>query len=278
LTVLQVADCFEVNPNEVPNLSAARGALGLGRGYGREGVSTRIFRLAEGSALEEFDVRVTDTSWELDGEGRAAETLVRAGDPVVLLSEKATIQVIGGLPTPDGGLNLGETFGSAPVPVTLTPEMFQLHMLICGNPGKGKSYLSGNVLEEAVAWDIPSLVLDINGEMIRAAQALGGLVITLPDRTQFGISLDAMTPAELVAITPSVQPGTVYAELIELAHDQLKGEAGVRPSSSKTSRTASERSARTRRLPSPASAPPSPASARWREIRSSARTSTLWRS
>jgi DNA helicase HerA-like ATPase len=225
LTVIQVGDCFEVNPNEVPDLAAAREALGLGRGYGKEGVSTRIFRLAECATLEEFDIRVNADSWEMIGDGRAAETLVRAGDPVVLMSDQAAIQVIGGCPNPDDGVTVGETYGSAPVPITLTPQIMQMHILVCGNPGKGKSYLSGNLLEEAVSWGIPSLVLDINGELIRAAEALGGLVITLPDASKFGISLNSMTPPELVAITPNVQPGTIYAELIELAHDQLRNEA-----------------------------------------------------
>jgi len=67
--------------------------------------------------------------------------------------------------------------------------------------------------------------MDINGETIDAAKALGGLVITLPDQKQFGISLNLMTPHELVAITPNVQPGTQYAELIEIAHDQLRNES-----------------------------------------------------
>jgi DNA helicase HerA-like ATPase len=227
--MIQVGNCFEVNPNEVPDLAAAREALGLGRGYGKEGVSTRIFRLAESTTLEEFAVRYDDHSWELLGDGRAAETLVRSGDPVVLLSQEAAIKVIGGRPDPDGGINLGETYGSAPVPVTLTPQLLQMHVLVCGNPGKGKSYLSGNILEEAVSWGVPSLVLDINGEMIRAAESLGGLVITLPDPDKFGISLNSMTPPELVAITPNVQPNTSYAELIELAHDQLRNESKGAP-------------------------------------------------
>src|SRR5690348_13524374 len=47
ITVVQAANAFEVNPNEEPALAAAREALGLSRSYGREGVSTRIFRLAE---------------------------------------------------------------------------------------------------------------------------------------------------------------------------------------------------------------------------------------
>src|SRR5262249_52773599 len=137
--------------------------------------------------------------------------------------------VIGGRADPDDGVNLGATYDSASVPVTLTSQIFQMHILVCGNPGKGKSYLAGNLLEEAVGWGVPSLVLDINGEMIRAAESLGGLVITLPDRDKFGISLNAMTPTELVAIAPNVQPGTIYAELIELAHDQLRSESQDNP-------------------------------------------------
>lgn len=225
LTVIQVGNSFEVNPNEVPDLATAREVLGLGRGYGGEGVSTRIFRLAECATIEEFDVREEAGAWRVVGEGRAPEMLTRAGDPVVLLPPEITMQAFGGRPDPDSGVSLGETYGTGAVPVTLTPQIFQLHVGIFGNPGKGKSYLAGNLLEEAMSWGIPTLVLDINGEMIEAAHALGGLVITLPDPTRFGISLNLMTPQELVAVTPNVQPNTIYAELIELAHDQLRNES-----------------------------------------------------
>jgi DNA helicase HerA-like ATPase len=88
-----------------------------------------------------------------------------------------------------------------------------------------KSYLSGVILEEAHAWDIPILALDVNGEFIDAARALNGLVITLPDPNRFGLSLNLLTPPELVSIAPNVQPNTNYAELIELAHDQLRNES-----------------------------------------------------
>lgn len=225
LTVVQVGNSFEVNPNEVPDLAAAREALGLGRGYGGEGVSTRIFRLAECSTIEEYDLRDKAGRPEIASDGRAPVLLARAGDPVVLLSPEITMQVIGGRPDPDGGVNLGDTYGSTAVPVTLTPQIFQMHIGIFGNPGKGKSYLAGDLLEEAIAWGIPTLVLDINGEMLEAARALKGLVITLPDPGQFGISLNLMTPPELVSVTPNVQQGTIYAELIELAHDQLRTES-----------------------------------------------------
>src|SRR6185437_2073750 len=86
-------------------------------------------------------------------------------------------------------------------------------------------YLCGNIVEEANAWDIPILALDVNGELIEAARALNGLVITLPDPKQFGLSLNLLTPPELVSITPNVQPNTNYAELIELGHDQLRNES-----------------------------------------------------
>src|SRR5437763_4558423 len=39
LTVIQVNDCIEVNPNELPELSVARARLGLGKSYAEEGVS-----------------------------------------------------------------------------------------------------------------------------------------------------------------------------------------------------------------------------------------------
>ena len=80
MTVVQVANSFEVNPNEVPDLATAREVLGLGRGYGQEGVSTRIFRLAECATAEEFDVRQDDGgTWQVVGEGRAPATLTRRG-------------------------------------------------------------------------------------------------------------------------------------------------------------------------------------------------------
>jgi DNA helicase HerA-like ATPase len=225
ITVVQVANSFEVNPNEVPDLATAREVLGLGRGYGQEGVSTRIFRLAECSTVEEFDVKEEKGVWSTSGEGRSPGTLARAGDPVVLLSDAMVIETIGGRPDPSSGVYVGRTYGIEAVDVTLTPQILQLHIGIFGNPGKGKSYLAGNLVEEARAWGIPTLVLDINGEMIEAAKALHGLVITLPNPKQFGIALALMTPPELVSITPNVQEGTVYAELIELAHDRLRSEA-----------------------------------------------------
>jgi uncharacterized protein len=227
ITIIQVGNSFEVNPNEEPALAAAREALGLSRSYGREGVSTRIFRLAECSTMEEFEL--CEKSWRIVGEGRAAEALCRAGDPVVLLPPEMVIATIGGLTVPNDGIHLGKTYDAAQAPVTLKPVMFQLHAGLFGNPGRGKSYLGGNLIEEAHAWGIPTLVLDINGEMIEAAKALGGLVITLPDSEKFGVSLSMMTPLELVQITPNVRPGTNYAELIEIAHDKLRNESRGKP-------------------------------------------------
>jgi len=228
LTVIQVGTSFEVNPNEVPELAAARSALGLARSYAGEGISTRIFRLAECETLQEFSLRETGhAGWELDGEGSSPEQLARAGDLVVLLSGDMVIQSLGGLPDPENGLFLGNTLDQSAASVTLKPTAFQYHIGIFGNPGQGKSYFAGNLLEEAAAWGIPSLVLDVNGEFRKAAEQLGGTVITLPDPDRFGLSLDLITPRELVAIAPNVQQGTVYAELIELAHDRLRPKGHV---------------------------------------------------
>ena len=221
-TILQVANCREVNPNEDPELAVARDRLGLGTAYAPEGVSTRIFRLLEGTTIEELEVEVTPEGCKVKGAASAVQRLVRAGDPVVLLSAQIVSMIIGSLGKPDEGLHLGDVYGDKPIPATTPPEMFQMHTFISGNPGKGKSYLAGVQMEEALKWNIPLLLLDINGEMVQTAQSLGGLVITLPDPAKFGLSLALITPSELTQVIPNVQEGTVYSELIELAHERMR--------------------------------------------------------
>ncbi len=224
LTVVQVGDCFEINPNEEPELAAARERLGLNAGYAGEGVSTRIFRLAGCETVEDLEIEISgDGAFKVLGT-RAPEVLTRAGDPVVLLPDELAQDAIGALRDPTKGLDLGFAQGIAEFNVTLRPEVLQMHCGLFGNPGKGKSYLGGVLLEEANKWKVPTLVLDINGEFIDLAKSLSGLVISLPDRAQFGLSLNLLTPPELVSIAPNVQPNTQYSELIELAHDQLRNE------------------------------------------------------
>jgi DNA helicase HerA-like ATPase len=224
LTILQVGDCREVNPNEEPQLSAARERLGLGSSYAGESSSTRIYRLASCETIEEFEIELSGADWKLVGT-HAPESLSRSGDPVVLLPDALSQAAIGALPNTTDGIHLGTAYGASNFPVTLVPNILQMHVGVFGNPGKGKSYLTGVILEEAHAWGVPILALDVNGEMLDAARALKGLVITLPNPAQFGLSLNLLTPPELVSIAPNVQPNTQYAELIELAHDQLRNEA-----------------------------------------------------
>lgn len=224
LTVIQVTDCAEVNPNEDPKLAVARERLGLAAGYAGEGVSTRIFRLASCDTIEEFEVERKNNFWIVKA-SHAPESLARAGDQVVLLPSELAAEAIGSAKDTNDGIHLGNTYGPDSVPVTLKPTLFQLHTGIFGNPGKGKSYFSGILIEEAFAWEVPTLVLDVNGETVEAAKHLGGKIITLPDNKNFGLSLELITPPELVSITPNVQPGTQYAELIESAHDQLRTES-----------------------------------------------------
>jgi len=225
LTVLQVNDCTEVNPNELPELSVARSRLGLGKSYAGEGVSTRIYRLALCETIEELIVE--PGTWDVKGT-RAPQTLPRAGDPVLFLPPEIVCATIGSLPDESAGLAVGAAFGADKVSVVLKPQVFQMGVFIGGNPGKGKSYLGGVLVEEGHAWDIPILVLDVNGETVKTAESIGGLVIKLPDPKSFGLTLNLLTPPELISIAPGVQPGTNYADLIELSHEQLRGEFGNR--------------------------------------------------
>lgn len=222
ITIAQVGNCRDINPNEDPELAVARERLGLGTHYAREGISTRIFRLLEGATIEEIEIDPNTNA--VKGSPRSPERLVRAGDPIMLLSDALIGFTIGSQPDPDDGLDLGTVYGDTPVPVVLKPDILQMHVGIFGNPGKGKSYKSGVLMEEALCWGVPTLVLDVNGEMIEAARSLGGQLITLPNPKLFGLSLSLITSSELIQIAPNVQDGTVYAELIELAHERLKTE------------------------------------------------------
>jgi uncharacterized protein len=224
LTIVQVSGCFESNPSEAPQLANARKRLGLGSGNAKEGISTRVFRIAVCETIEEFEVEEHDGDWNVLSE-HAPETLCRAGDPVVNIPAALCQKAVGGLDDPEKGLELGLMFGPQSAPITLKPEIAQMHIGIFGNPGKGKSYLSGVILEELVAWNVPMLVLDVNGETIEAARSLGGEFITLPNKQEFGLPLSLLSPAELISIAPNVQPGTQYAELIEIAHGRLRAEA-----------------------------------------------------
>lgn len=217
LTVLQVDDCVEVNPNETPVLAHTRRALDLGPAIAREDSSTRVYRVAICKTVE--DLRI-ESGVNSDAIG-APETLCRAGDPVVRLPEELITAALGGLSDPSKGLCIGTLLGTT-APITLSPDILQLHIGVFGNPGKGKSYGSGTIIEEMAQWDVPGIILDVNGEMVEAVLALGGEVISLPDKTRFGLALNRITGQELASITPQVDLGRQYAELIESAHDALR--------------------------------------------------------
>ena len=151
----------------------------------------------------------------------APETLCRAADPVVRLPDDLITAALGGLDHPDKGLSIGTLLGTTS-PITLHPDILQLHIGVFGNPGKGKSYAAGTIIEEMARWDVPAILLDVNGEMVEAVKALGGEVITLPDRSRFGLALQNITGRELMSIAPQVDPKTLYAELIEISHDAVR--------------------------------------------------------
>jgi hypothetical protein len=220
VTVVQVEDAHEVNPNEAPDLAAARRKLGLNRAYAGEGRSIRIFRVAEASVMEEYQLeRAASGDWNL-ASTRGVTVLSRAGFWVARVPGRFKQAVVGSLSNESEGLHVGRFAGEAGENITLSPKLLQLGAFVGGNPGSGKSYFCGTVLEEARAFGIPTLVIDVNGEFGSAVAALGGKVITLPDKHQFGLSLELLTSRELISIAPNVDPTTQYAELIELAHDR----------------------------------------------------------
>jgi Helicase HerA, central domain len=224
VTVIQVGDCQEVNPNETAVLQTARDALGLAGNYGREGNSTQIFRIAACDTVEEYDLRLTSGGQLEITDARSPQMLARSGDQVIKVPSEIQFAALGTLADPDKGLEVGTLYDSSNLPIVIKPLALQLHILLTGNPGRGKTYGSGVIMEEARAWGVPILAIDVHGELVPFAEDLGGLIIKLPDPKQFGLSLDLLTSQELLHITPNVDPETQYAELIELAHEQLKAE------------------------------------------------------
>lgn len=218
LTVLQVDDCIEVNPNETAELAHTRRALDLGPAIAREDSSTRVFRVAVCKTIEDLNLEGDDT-----GSTGAPEMLCRAADPVVRLPDSLIAAALGGLDHPDKGLSLGMLLGTTSL-IVLSPDILQLHIGVFGNPGKGKSYATGTIVEEMAAWDVPAILLDVNGEMVEAVRHLGGEVISLPNPQRFGLALNHITGLELASITPQVDLGRQYAELIESAHDALRAQ------------------------------------------------------
>lgn len=212
----RVLDVHEVNPHEDPQSATVRDVLPFPSTYATEGESTVIFRLVRCEPVEELPA--------VDGGiGEPAEirTLPRAGDRVLRPRPGMITTAMGFPPDPDEGLHVGHLHGDDAVPVTIDNGAVQRHVLIVGGIGSGKSYTRGVLGEELHRWGVPQVNIDVNGEMVEAAEELGGVNLR-PGRGGFTLPLGSLTREDLLNALAGVNAGTNIETLIGYAFDHLR--------------------------------------------------------
>jgi hypothetical protein len=213
LVLARVSNVWEVNPHEDALSSNLRDVLPIRTEYAPEGSSTIIYRVAAIEPLEEA---------EIDDEGSIAsihdvQTLPRAGSPVFEASDELIIGALGLEPDPDRGIHVGQMRGVSHVPVVLDRRVIQRHVLIAGGIGSGKSYTRGVIAEELHALGVPQINIDVNGELIKATEELGGA--NLVPGKGFRLPLSAFTSGDVINAVPSLNGNMV--ELVRHAHEEL---------------------------------------------------------
>lgn len=220
LILTRVADAHEINPHEDALSSNIREVLPFASKYAEEGHSTVIYRVAEIEPTEEAI---------LDEEGRViaitgVETLPKPGAAVHAAGFSLKTRALGLKESPDEGLSVGSFFGDTGDPFVLEKDVIQRHIFICGGIGAGKSYSRGVLAEELVAWRVPQVNIDVNGEMIDAARELGGTNL-VPGVGGLTLPLSALTAQDVLDAVPSIDPRSVMAELVRHAHEELLKES-----------------------------------------------------
>lgn len=213
----RVLDVHEVNPHEDPQSATVRDVLPFPGTYATEGESTVIYRIVRCEPVEEMPA--TDGGI---GEPAEVQTLPRAGDRVCRPRPDMIVAAMGFPPDPDEGLHVGHLHGDSSIPVTVENGAVQRHMLIVGGIGSGKSYTRGVLGEELHRWGVPQVNIDINGEMVGAAEELGGRNVRPGEG--FTLPLGSLTREDLLEAVSGVNRGTNIETLIGYTFDSLRRE------------------------------------------------------
>lgn len=128
-----------------------------------------------------------------------------------------------GIPTsPDDGFDIGVAeSGDASVPFILPMEAVARHIAVAGKTGVGKSYFGGVLVEEFHRHDIPIVVFDVLGDMLRATEDLKGH--TLWAGRDFRIPYSVLGITEFLNFIPNLTRD--QSELVALAYEEVFGEA-----------------------------------------------------
>ncbi len=208
----RVINAWEVNPHEDAFSSNLREVIPIRTEYAEEGSSTVIYRVAEIEPLKEALLDENGLIIEI----RDVQTLPRAGAPVYEATEKQIVEALGLENDPKRGIHIGVLRGSQ-IPVVLKRDVIQRHIFIGGGIGSGKSYTRGVLAEELHMLGVPQVNIDVNAEMVDAAQELGG--INLEPGDGFQLPLSALTADDIINATPSLNGNMI--ELVRHAHEEL---------------------------------------------------------
>jgi DNA helicase HerA-like ATPase len=213
----RVLDVHEINPHEDPQSATVREVLPFDTAYAREGESTVIYRLVRCQPVEELPLVGSGI-----GDPTEIRTLPRAGD-AVCRPQPGMVATAMGFPTnPDDGLHMGSLHSDGSISVTVDPTAVQRHVLIVGGIGSGKSYTRGVLAEELNLFGVPQVNIDVNGEMVEAAEQLGG--VNLVPGEGFTLPLGSLTREDLLDAVTGVNPTTNIATLIGYSFDVLQRE------------------------------------------------------
>ncbi len=208
----RVTNAWEVNPHEDAFSSNLREVIPIRTEYAEEGTSTVIYRVATIEPLKEAILDESGNVLEI----REVQTLPRAGASVYMATGDQIVEALGLEDNPDRGIYVGVLRGSD-VSVILKRDVIQRHMLIVGGIGTGKSYTRGIIAEELCMLGVPQVNIDVNGEMVEAAEELGG--INLEPGIDFQLPLSALTADDVINAIPSLNGNMV--DLVRHAHEEL---------------------------------------------------------
>lgn len=152
---------------------------------------------------------------------REPQTLVPAGSPVYR-STGTIVNLVLGLSSNDeenGKLMVGHTVGKSASPVPLDGRIvLPRHILIVGTTGTGKSWLHGVLTEEIQEIGLPQINIDVHGELVKAAEELGGINL-VPGRN-ITVPITSLSEPEILELIPFLTD--LQGEIVRRAFLELK--------------------------------------------------------
>ena len=124
--------------------------------------------------------------------------------------------------SPDKGFHIGQIeSGNRSVDFVLPMEAIARHLAVVGKTGVGKSYAVGVLIEELVRHGIPIIAFDVLGDVVNAAEDLGGRNFRAGE--DFRVPYSVIGLSEFLGFVPNLTSD--QSELASLAYDLIFNKA-----------------------------------------------------